>query len=74
MLYAKFSLNSHVILSHYMYVSAIDSFSSFFTVCPEQYLLFMLKCMDKGDHIAIFQRHRISIITKMFNPGNLISL
>ena len=33
MLYAKFSLNSHVILSHYMYVSAIDSFSSFFTVC-----------------------------------------
>lgn len=74
MLYAKFSLNSHVILSHYMYVSATDSFSSFFTVCVLNNTCYLCKCMDKGDHIAIFQRHRTSIITQLFYLGNLISL
>lgn len=70
MLSSKFSLNIHVILSSRdMYVLAVDSFHFFLNnVCPEQYLLLMPKCIDQGEYIATFQRHRDrnSITTQTF--------
>lgn len=65
MLSAKFSLPIHLIFSsHDMYVLSITH-SFLHNVCPEQYLLSMPKCIDKGAYIAGFQGHRDSITTQM---------
>lgn len=58
MLYAKFSLNIHVILSsHDLYAFAIGLFISFFAVYALNSTCYF--CIDKGNYIVIFQKLRI---------------